>query len=892
MIRHRLIALVLAGSLAATAPPSHAAGAQPSRLPDPAAIQQALDHQRADAFRLKHDAIWAEARIRLERGRELAELRQRARHGDKAARRGLHMRPARESEGAPVEEAPLAATAPPPRSAGARRALAVPVNVRCNSLTGDGVGVAQSEDYVASIRDQVVVAWNDGQGFLTNGDSQGFGWSNDGGQTFTDGGSPVHPPGLPSFKWFSDPAITVNEKTGDFFFCALVDVDASHNGIAVAHGRFTGGVFAFDSAFVVRSASNASTFLDKEWITCDSTTGDLYVVNTTFTTVDDHIDFYRSTDRGRTWSAALTLSSSADAGNVQGARVIPDGNGVVEVTWYAAQSSVQDGIRFRRSLDHGVTFQSEVTPADFNQQFGTGAPGFNRERGVNFPAIAVDRTSGPHRGRVYLAWQECWQFLDTPLPASTPNFEVENDDVAASATPFTPGQTLRGTLATRNGTMDQDWWSFHLDAQQAIVVYADSVMLGSQQANGWYLRLNDPNTSQRLCFGGDPDSTQGTGIAYYTFTAPVSGTYFLRMIAASWRTLSYDIKTAIGTPGSERGRDQRDGFVTWSDDGVTWSTPTRVNDDGIGYDLFFPEPAVGSDGAVYVTWFDHRDDLYGDRANVDATRSVDGGQTWAANQTISSAQSNFTTSHSNIAPNMGDYNGISNSGTKIYPAWGDGRDTSSVDLWSTSIDLTSALASCQGDTTMAPPGTGTFAWTIANHDVVFGGDYGVALSSARNWPLPAPANVPVPAGATALYSTSITVPDSAADGVNTLCLTLTSPAGVVVQQCCFHVTVQGVPLSVAGARPAFALAPARPNPAPGGSAIAFSLPKAGAAQLVVYDLAGARVRTLLDGARPAGSETIAWDGRDDGGRDVRPGAYFVRLQFEGRTLTERLVLMR
>ena len=271
---------------------------------------------------------------------------------------------------------------------------------------------------------------------------------------------------------------------------------------------------------------------------------------------------------------------------------------------------------------------------------------------------------------------------------------------------------------------------------------------------------------------------------------------------------------------------------------------------------------------------------------------MDGGQTWAPNRMVTSAQSNFTTSRSNIAPNMGDYSGMACSGTAIDVAWGDGRDTSSVDVWSTALNITSALSSCQADTTMVPPGTGTFGWTLENHDPLFDGSYGVALSSARNWPLPAPTSVLVPAGSTARYEPAISVPDSAANGSNTICLTLTSPAGVVVQQCCFHVTVQGTPLGVVATAPTLALSPARPNPAPGGSAIAFSLPHAGDARLVVYDLAGARVRTLIDGPRPAGSANVAWDGRDDHGRLVQPGAYFFRLEFEGHQLTQRLVLMR
>jgi hypothetical protein len=49
------------------------------------------------------------------------------------------------------------------------------------------------------------------------------------------------------------------------------------------------------------------------------------------------------------------------------------------------------------------------------------------------------------------------------------------------------------------------------------------------------------------------------------------------------------------------------------------------------------------------------------------------------------------------------------------------------------------------------------------------------------------------------------------------------------------------------------------------------------------------VRTLVDGARPAGPNEVAWDGRTDDGTVAAPGTYFVRLEApEGRE-TRRVV---
>ncbi len=873
-----------------------AAGAPPGVDQARATEAVKLQRQHDVALRMKHDAIWEEARIRLHAARERAALVRRARRGDRAAIRGLRARRAEDGEGAPVNE-PLPARArgaTPPL--GTSRATAVPTNVRCNNPASDLASAGQAEESVAAIGNNVVVAWNNGQGFnIVNGDVQGYGWSNDGGATFTDGGVPLHPPAYPSFRWTSDPVMTVNEKTGDFYYCGLANTDAAHNAIALARGRFTAGVFAFDSVFIVRICLSTSQFLDKQWVACDSSTGNLYVTNTTFG-VYDTVDCYRSTDAGRSWSSPVTLSSNLDAGYVQGSRVAVTPSGNVETAWYAAdQTTNNDNIRFRQSTDHGASFTSEVTAVKFYQQFATGAPGFNRPRGVNFPGLAVDRTSGPHRGRIYLSWQESFAFLNTALPpsGSTGRAEVESNNTAATATAFTPGQTLSGQLATTSNTLDLDYFSFPLSAGQNIIFSGNR----TSASGAFTMRVYAPDGTQRLCYGSVADSTTSPSYAnvYYSTAAPVSGTYYLRLAATSYQAQSYTIYTAIGARVSERGRDQRDAFVAYSDNSATWSTPTRIDDDAVGYDLFLPELAVGGDGCVYARWFDHRDDTYGSRANIYMTRSVDGGATWAANQLVTSAQSNFTTSPSNIAPNMGDYSGLTSSGTRIIPTWADGRlsSGSGVDAWATSVDITSAITACATDTTMTAPGAATRGWTLANANPLFGGSYGVALTSQRAWPMPTATTVAIPAGGSVLYGGDITVPDTAASGTNRICLTLTTPGGVVSGQCCCTITVQGQALAVGGrSAGGLALARSRPNPAIGSATIAFTLPQAGHARLTVYDLTGARVRTLLDGQQEAGETSVTWDGRDERGAMVRSGAYYYRIEFAGQALTRRLVLMR
>ena len=99
-------------------------------------------------------------------------------------------------------------------------------------------------------------------------------------------------------------------------------------------------------------------------------------------------------------------------------------------------------------------------------------------------------------------------------------------------------------------------------------------------------------------------------------------------------------------------------------------------------------------------------------------------------------------------------------------------------------------------------------------------------------------------------------------------------------------TVLAVPAPVARVH----VAPrAAPNPARTGTTLHFSLSRAERIALDVLDVSGRRVRTLGPRTLDAGAHTVAWDGRDDGGRDAGPGLFFMRLAGAGWQDTARVV---
>ncbi len=83
-----------------------------------------------------------------------------------------------------------------------------------------------------------------------------------------------------------------------------------------------------------------------------------------------------------------------------------------------------------------------------------------------------------------------------------------------------------------------------------------------------------------------------------------------------------------------------------------------------------------------------------------------------------------------------------------------------------------------------------------------------------------------------------------------------------------------------------------PNPAPrGATTIAFDLARPGRAVLAIYNVAGRRVATLVDGPLAAGAHRATWDGLDESGRPAPSGVYFYDLAQGGTRTAKRMVVL-
>ncbi|GEM_PF-6938102 len=99
-------------------------------------------------------------------------------------------------------------------------------------------------------------------------------------------------------------------------------------------------------------------------------------------------------------------------------------------------------------------------------------------------------------------------------------------------------------------------------------------------------------------------------------------------------------------------------------------------------------------------------------------------------------------------------------------------------------------------------------------------------------------------------------------------------------------------------RPAvFALHENFPNPFAASSfnpqtLLRYELPQRANVKLVIYNLLGEKIRTLVDAPEAAGLKQISWDGANDAGEKAASGVYLYRLEAGAFTATRKLMFIR
>jgi hypothetical protein len=219
-----------------------------------------------------------------------------------------------------------------------------------------------------------------------------YGWSRDGGQTWQSRR-------IENGIYSSDPAI-VADSQGNFYIETIMDPPST---IPPAPGLQEVGIYKSTDggetfAKVADAGFRVASSIDKPYIAVDPLSDALYVTWTDFLPVpgihSGRILLTVSTDHGATFSAPTRISDPSAYGSMAVPAVGPDGEA------YVVWGSLFSGrIWFDRSLDRGLTWLRK-------DRLVTAFRDLQGKYANIFPAIAVDRSHGPHRGRIYVVWHD------------------------------------------------------------------------------------------------------------------------------------------------------------------------------------------------------------------------------------------------------------------------------------------------------------------------------------------------------------------------------------------------------------------------------------------------------------------------------------------------------
>jgi len=83
-----------------------------------------------------------------------------------------------------------------------------------------------------------------------------------------------------------------------------------------------------------------------------------------------------------------------------------------------------------------------------------------------------------------------------------------------------------------------------------------------------------------------------------------------------------------------------------------------------------------------------------------------------------------------------------------------------------------------------------------------------------------------------------------------------------------------------------------PNPFNGTTTIPFDVDRSSRIKIMIYNLRGQKVVTLVDRIMPMGKYSEIWDGHDLRGRPVASGCYLYELQSEKQSKIRKLLILR
>jgi hypothetical protein len=303
---------------------------------------------------------------------------------------------------------------------------------------------------------------------------------------------------------------------------------------------------------------------------------------------------------------------------------------------YWAHNSGRNGIYVRRSPDGGKSWDSQAVAVK-----AFAAPDAHDVPFEDEPRIFADtQANSPYSGNLYVGWVE-WQITQSIIlfSRSTDEGRTWSEPVRIS--------THAGLPRDDNGSVGGFVLSIAPDGS-LYALWADGnslVLTESHDGGKTFSPSHAVIETGPPYFGETPGVSRAEGFPQIAFD-PLSGRLYV-----CW---------------SDYTNGDIDVFFSSSPDhGRTWSHPIRVNDDPIhdGKDQFFQWMAVDpKTGAIYVEFYDRRNDPENINTQVTLARSGDGGKTFR----------NYTWTQAAFNPDkafLGDYTWLAAYNSRVYAAW-------------------------------------------------------------------------------------------------------------------------------------------------------------------------------------------------------------------------------
>ena len=238
-------------------------------------------------------------------------------------------------------------------------------------------------------------------------------FSSDGGSSWGGVDLPLPPAlsGTHDTRFGSDPTLAF-DMLGNVFYGYIVVFFGNGfgiNGTEMAVARSTDGGQTYPQLTLFSFQSGENHFNDKPMITADTNPNSSFRDNVYIAwdaasggSSAGGIRLARSSDHGLTFTSTRVDNPSGPGQGIGAVPFVGPG-GELYAAWNDFKANT---IAFNRSFDGGVTWGQQTVIAPKTVPFQILVPAESFRGALIYPACDADRSSGPHRGRLYCAWMD------------------------------------------------------------------------------------------------------------------------------------------------------------------------------------------------------------------------------------------------------------------------------------------------------------------------------------------------------------------------------------------------------------------------------------------------------------------------------------------------------